>query len=252
MKNRKNLYWFNLSTDSENLVLNFGIDWINEASMYFEKVYVYSTHVGNYKVANNVEVSELGGGTLKNRLVAITRLMKITFRILRNNKSSVVFNHMNEKTAAFTSPFTMIFRVSNSLWYSHSKNSLTLNMSRPFLSNFFTTYSNSIPFKSSKVHHIGHLIDTNKFYVSNILSVRNNRILFVGRISKIKNIDKLIDAISDSKCKIEKVVLVGPCQDISYINYPKNMDIQLSYIPNHYNTENGMDPDYTQTFQQLK
>ena len=94
--------------------------------------------------------------------------------------------------------------------------------------------SNSIPFKSSKVHHIGHLIDTNKFYVSNILSVRNNRILFVGRISKIKNIDKLIDAISDSKCKIEKVVLVGPCQDISYMRFLEELalrkGITLEYI----------------------
>ena len=55
-KNKPTLFLFNLEVDSQSRVLAAGLDWIFAFSEHCHKVFVFSTHVGEYKLPNNVTV----------------------------------------------------------------------------------------------------------------------------------------------------------------------------------------------------
>jgi hypothetical protein len=114
---------FNLSMNLDNHVLANTNLWVNEFSKHFERVHVYSTHVGRYSVPNNVCVEEIGGGSFRKRAVALAKLTFIAFKLYKVRKDVVVFHHQSPRTAVYPGIIFRIFGVNQGLWYSHSSRS---------------------------------------------------------------------------------------------------------------------------------
>jgi len=208
MNKRNQLVIYNLEVDVTSKVLAVNIDWIDSFAKIFQKVTVFTVHKGPFTVAENVEVIELGGGTLTLRLRASLRLFLSFFRFLPVIRQVVVFHHMSSITASSIGILFRLFKVPQGLWYSHSHADIFLRASKFWMEYYFSTSAESFPIKSKKLYTIGHGIPTVKFerYSDRL---QRDGIVTVGRIVSIKKIEIIIESISTSKQPNTPLYLIG-------------------------------------------
>lgn len=214
MKNNKTLYLFNLSLDLDNPVLATTNLWVNEFSKYFAQVEVYSTHTGRYFVNNNVDVHQLGGGSIFRRALAILRLTILIPRVVARPKNSIVLHHQSPRTSCFPGVIFRIAGVPQGLWYSHSSKPISLRIGARLVNKIYSSSPGSLPLKSEKAFFFGHGIDTNAALgaVKNSQGVREG-VLFIGRISPIKRLEECIQALNESEYRQQVFTVIGPSYD---------------------------------------
>lgn len=211
----RKLLIFNLETDSESPVLAVGIDWILNLSRQFDSVEVWSTHVGEKSELGNMKVEEIGGGSLVKRLRAISRLARLSLRIVRNRNDFFVFHHMSPRTAIFPGiPFRMI-GIAQGLWYSHASNPISLRIATLTVNHIFTSTRQSFPIHSKKVLYVGHGIPVEKFIDTEQCHNRKKAILYLGRISPVKQLESLVQEMSKIKPPLP-IVFFGSENDSEY------------------------------------
>jgi len=210
-KTKNILFLFNLSMDLDNPILATTNLWANEFAKNFEHVYVYSTHVGRYHLPANVKVTQLGGGTLILRIAALTKLVMATFLILRNGRTSIVFHHQSPRTSVFPGFVLRLAGINQGLWYSHSSRPISLLLGSKIVDKIFSSTPESLPVYSKKSYFLGHGVDTVRAqFASKEKASRRDTILFIGRISPIKQLEELIFAIADSGINQISFVAIGP------------------------------------------
>lgn len=232
---KTHIYIFNLASNLDDPSLAFTNDWIKAFSKVFETVKVFSTKVGRTEQIANVTYSHLGGGSILKRVRAVMRLQKVAIQIFKNRRSSIVFHHMSTKTCLIVGPALRLMGVPQGLWYSHSKKGIELKLASKITNKIFSSTDGAFPLKSHKVVFVGHGIDTSKFQVG-LLEERDNRILSLGRIARVKNNEALIMAIAQSNCEIKDVYLAGPLSsDPGYLDelkrYGDSRGVNVVYIP---------------------
>jgi glycosyltransferase involved in cell wall biosynthesis len=197
VNNSNSILWiFNLETDLNSDVLAAAHDWIEEFALNFDEIKVYSTHVGLFNLPNNVTVNEIGGGSAFEKMVGLWRLLKLVPILFSRRKKSYVFHHMSPRTALILGIPIKLFGISQAIWYSHSKASISLKISQYFVSTIFSSIPGALPLKTKKAKFVGHAINSKKF---NKLNVETNRygIVSVGRITNIKRLDHLLREVSE-------------------------------------------------------
>lgn len=232
---KNHAYIFNLSTDLDDPSLAFTSDWIKAFSREFQNVHVYSTQLGRTEFITNVEYIETGGGTTFQRIRAVYRLQRALIKILINRNSSIAFHHMSTKTCLIVGPALRLFGVPQGLWYSHSKTNLELKLASWITNRIYSSTESALPIKSSKAYFVGHGLNVSKFKVG-APEIRNNRILSLGRIARVKNNEALIAAIAKANCGITDVYLVGPLSgETNYLeelrNYGVSLGVDVHHIP---------------------
>lgn len=208
----KKLVIFNLQTDSSSVVLGASIDWINELRNHFAVTDVVSTHVGPHDGLDNLRIIEIGGGSIWYKLIALIRLLRFSIYLIPRRNEYLVFHHMSPRTAVFPGILFKIFGIPQGLWYSHSSRPISLQIAARIVNWIFSSEADSLPLKSRKAYFVGHGISLNRFNASRPILDRDLSILFLGRLSKIKNLDNLVNAVAKLKNRIT-VVLVGPQSD---------------------------------------
>ena len=205
----RKLLIFNLETDSQSPVLAVGIEWILELSKHFELTQVVSTHVGDKSQLRNIKVIELGGGNLPKRLLAIIKLTLLSLPVLMDKSSYLIFHHMSRRTAVFPGLLFRFFGIRQGLWYSHASRPMSLKIAIRIVDQIFTSTKQSMPIGNTKTNYVGHGIPINKFRMFSDTGKHMGKVLYVGRISKVKRLDVLIREIA--KLKVHKdIVFVGP------------------------------------------
>jgi glycosyltransferase involved in cell wall biosynthesis len=212
----KILFYINLESGTSNPILSAGMDWLVEFSKNFGHVQVWSTRLGK-EAQNSEKISfhEIGGGSFSGRIRAIIRLCKLAISIARKPSVNVVFYHMSHKPAAIMGPFLRMHSVPQGLWYSHSKSSISLRVANCFVNQIFTTNASAFPFQTPKLHTVGHGINLDRFKSSVLHGPRAN-ILCLGRVTPVKNLERLILAVPASLQNSLSVDFVGPITDIEY------------------------------------
>lgn len=239
--NKKNLFLFNLSMDLDNPILATTNLWANEFAKNFENIYIYSTHVGKYQVPMRVKVTELGGGTPPRRIMALVRLIKATFLIMRLRHSSVVFHHQSPITSVFPGFFLHLAGIKQGLWYSHSSKPMSLVLGTKFVDTIYSSTSQSLPISSSKAIFLGHGIDTLRAKSALELNHKNrSNILYIGRISPIKKLEECISALDNKENREISFLAVGPVggqvnylDQLSEIALKRNISFKREQPINH-------------------
>ncbi len=220
--------------DESEPSLRFTQDWVNEFSKHFNEVIVYATHVGIHKTNNNVQVIELGGGSAFRRILALFRLVTSLPRAVRYRRRTIVFHHMSTFTTVFPGCLLRICGIKQGLWYSHSKVDKFLRIGALNMDAIFSPHRDAFPLKDSELplHFSGHGV-SNKFVQNNqkdmCLSLKI-KILSVGRIARIKKLEKLIEFCGQLESKIkDRIILnfVGSIDDNDYL-------IELQQLANTY------------------
>lgn len=208
-------------------------------SKYFEYTTVVCVRATSSPHSPNIDVIELGGGSTRNRINALMRLARISLQVFAKRSESVIFHHMLIQPLAMFGWFYKSIKVPQVLWYSHSAKSLTLRVGSIFCDAIVTPSRDCFPIKGSKrVIEVGHGIQVALFEEEWNRSKRKRDIVVVGRISRIKNLELIVDAVSRyqdiSGVRIE-IDLIGPILDIAYSEYLTELSadkgVVLRFIP---------------------
>lgn len=215
-KVKPTLFLFNLEVDSQSRVLAAGLDWIIAFSEHCHKVIVFSTHVGEYKLPNNVTVIELSGPGFLGKFRWFKNSTRALFMYLRTDGEKIVFHHMSQYTVIFPGIFLRIFGARQGLWYAHAAKGITLYLAEKISNKTFTSAKGAFPIFSKKLTLLGQGVDTSKFslaFQENNDSKREG-IFSLGRINSVKNLEKLLETIPVKHVK--RIEFMGRLEDKNY------------------------------------
>ena len=228
---KRKLWVFCLEYNKDSILVSHAYYWIRELSKYFDEITVICVRANSIPHARNVNVVELSGGSARNRIRALLRLMKITVEIFISRKESVIFHHMLIQPLAIFGWLYRVFKVPQILWYSHSAKSMVLRIGYRFCNSVVSPSQDCFPLKNSKkVIGVGHGIPAASFEKVWSNSQRRNAIVVVGRISRIKNIHLIVEAVSVYQVRTNQEVeidLIGPILDNDYYEYLKTISTKL-------------------------
>lgn len=225
-----------MGMDKNDAPLTFTIDWVNEFAKHCDQVIVLTMRSGEYNVAPNVKVFDIGHhkGYSKPRL--LVNFYFLLFYVLWSYKIGGVFSHMNQLFSALGGLILRIINIPLITWYAHASITKSLKIAHYFSKFMVASVYEAYPYKKEKFRVIGQGIDTNLFRKKkNIKS--QDIILYSGRISKVKNIETLIKAFTIVKVKYNSLILqiVGDAissEDQKYLIelklLIKSLDIQKS------------------------
>jgi hypothetical protein len=217
---RTHLIIFNLETNPNSEVLATNIFWIKEFAKHFKSILVYSTHLSNVQDTEYIKFRKIGGGNIVKRIKGTYLHYLLIPYLVSNRKRLCIFYHMNTKSMALISFYGRILGVRQGLWYSHSRADKYLKIFRVFVNYFFSPTKNSFPLTtSSKLIATNHGIPMMNLPSGTVYELKRNGILSVGRVVRIKNLQKIILAASESKLNECTLTFLGPQNiDIHYEN----------------------------------
>lgn len=224
--------------DKEDPILGFFHNWVLEFAKSVDKVSVICLEKGRYDLPDNVKVHSLGKEAGRSKIKYVKNFFNLIIGL--NREYDAVFVHMNPIYLVLGGFFWRISKKRVGLWYSHRNVDLKLRMGSLFADHIFTVAPEGFNLKRNNIHIMGHGIDLNLF--KNAPRLSNNdelKILHVGRITPIKNIDMLIKTVPLLQNKIApkkiRVMLVGEPvteQDKEYILKIKNLVSELNIKDN--------------------
>ena len=214
----RKLYLFNLSMDQDNKILSHSILWARKFASNFEETLIVTTYAGFQKKINgDMRILELGGGTFLTRFIAIGKLLFVLVKILLDKKRAVVFYHMTTRPAVIIAPIARMFGIKQGLWYSHQKAPISLKLATLFVDSIFSPTEKSFPIQTAKLTQVGHGIETSFWSQLPVKSNTSTHIAVVGRVSRVKRIENLIEACSRLQNYQIKVEIIGPVNDRRYL-----------------------------------
>ena len=191
-----NLLVFNIRTDADHPTQGVTTRWLNKLAEYFDHIYVITMHKGRLELKQNIDVYSIGGELGYSRMRKLVIFYKLLFTILKDHEIKGCFTHMAVLSLLLGGPFLALKGVPRITWYAHSVINPVL-IGAYLNSNVIITPSpDSFRINSKKVHVTGHGIDTSHYSRIKKDSEEGFIIGSVGRISKIKNYETLIKALS--------------------------------------------------------
>jgi glycosyltransferase involved in cell wall biosynthesis len=188
------------AVDTEDSVLGFFVRWIEEFAKHVEHVEVICLKEGNHHLPANVRVHSLGKekstaenttiyGSVFSRVLYACRFLNLVWKLRQNYDT--VFVHMNPEYVILGGPLWHLWGKRVALWYTHKSVNNKLRFAAFFSDIIFTASKESFRLKSSKVHVMGHGIDTD-FFSPDPSIARGDWILSVGRLMPSKRHDLAI------------------------------------------------------------
>jgi glycosyltransferase involved in cell wall biosynthesis len=197
------------AVDRNDHNLGFFHRWLLEFARNFGSVTVIALRVGSYDLPSNIKVVSLGkekGVSRLGRIVAFYRYIRKF-----HDDYDAVFVHMNPEYAILGGIYWRIFKKKSVLWYTHKSVDMKLRLGTLFVDSIATASKESFRLRSSKVHMLGHGIDTDTFRP--IESAPHEKtVVSIGRISRSKNYETLINAISHTS-GIRLFIIGAPVTD---------------------------------------
>ncbi|MBI3631998.1 MAG: glycosyltransferase family 4 protein [Candidatus Vogelbacteria bacterium] len=199
--------------DINDDILGFMHGWIREFANHVEKITVICLQQGEYYLPKNVSVSSLGKEGGQSRFKYLWNFYKYIWQERKNYDT--VFVHMNPIYLVFGGFFWKLQGKKTALWYTHRKVDLKLKIAEKFVDVIFTASKESFQLESDKIKVLGHGIPIDDFKNPNTLAQglygNQLKIISVGRITPIKNLDTLVEAanILNDRGVDFKITLVG-------------------------------------------
>ncbi|KAB2647915.1 MAG: glycosyltransferase, partial [Verrucomicrobia bacterium] len=188
------LLLFNLATDVNHPILGFTTQWISALAGRVASIDVITMLAGEIAVPDNVRVHSVGkelGYSEPRRLVEFYRHL---FGILGRQKIDGCFSHMMQVFSALGGPVLRARGIPLVTWYAHPSLTLSLKLAHFASNRMVTSLPTAYPYRKDKLTVIGQGIDVALFTPATDGNVREDVILCVGRLSRVKDHPTLIRA----------------------------------------------------------
>ena len=242
------LLLFNLKIDCHDKNLAFNLGWAKKLSTKFSVIHLITTEYKAGKLPSNVNIYSLKKkNNSKKKIILILRFYFYLFKILLNNNSRIklCFGHMSPLYIVLSYFFLKILNIPRLLWYTHSQINFLHRMSFLCSTKVITAGFVNKNFKfNKKFIHTGHGIDLQNFKNKKKYHTRSYfRLVCIGRLSKIKQIKKIIEAFNllkniKTKKKFKLDIIGSPTNNIEnlykkelYQLAKKNKILNLRFLP---------------------
>ncbi len=190
--------------DHNDDVLGFFHRWIIEFSKRTTEVTVIALQVGPHTLPSNVRVYSLGKEYGAGKMKRLWNLFYYAWR--ERNRYDAVFVHMNPEYVVLCGWMWKALRKRIVLWYTHRQDNTWIRNAEPVADIIVTASVKSFPFQSRKVHVIGHGIDVSLFACESPPVFGDPiEILTVGRITRIKQYEVLLEAMAQLRAHNSRV-----------------------------------------------
>lgn len=183
------------AVDLDDPILAFFHRWIEEFAKHAD-IHVICLQRGRTQLPANVNIHSLGKEADGTKLGYVLRFYKYIWTLRK--EYDAVFVHMNPEYVVLGGMFWKLWRKRIGLWYVHRAYPALLRLAVPFVDAVFTSATTSTALRGPKVHVVGHGIDTAAYAHLKPISRNSDRLklLTVGRITRIKNIEVIIQALA--------------------------------------------------------
>lgn len=189
-----NLLLLTQRVDERDANLAFHVRWIAELARHATRVTVIAQAVGEYSsLPANVSVHSLGKERGVTKAVQGWTLFRFLARFVRTHDAALVLMIPAYVLAAV--PFAWISRRPLFLWYAHGSVSRRLRLAARACAKVFTSSVNGMRLDTPKRHVLGQAIDTELFSPDPSVPRSAASLVTVGRISPVKHLDTLIEAV---------------------------------------------------------
>lgn len=180
--------------DKNDPILGFFHNWVSEFAKHCEEVHVICLFKGEYSLPDNVRVFSLGKEERQNRFQYLVHFF--WFIIHERKRYDTVFVHMNQIYVVLGGIFWRLFGKKIGLWYSHRAVHWTLRVANLLTHHVFTVSREGFNLPTTKLHVVGHGIALEQFAKKKSYKHDKLILLSVGRITRIKNLETLIEAVA--------------------------------------------------------
>lgn len=180
--------------DTQHPILGFFHAWIEEFSRHCESVIVICLQEGVHSLPKNVRVLSLG----KEKKVSRIQYLKRFFKYIREERDNYdsVFVHMNQIYVILGGLLWRLWNKQIILWYAHGSVPVLLRFATFFAHRVCTSTSQGLRLKTPKKRVVGQGIDLNLFDFHAHRTGDELNLVTVGRISPVKDLETIIDAVS--------------------------------------------------------
>lgn len=228
----------NFEMDKSSPVLAWQTRVAEELATHCTSIHVLTEKIGNYNSAPNITVDIIprrpfgipkafGGGLFVNFQL---------YQLLKKHPCDVCFIHMAHKWTYRLWPTLKLNRLPILVWYAHGSISWHLKLATLCANKLVTSTDEGLRINTQKKIVIGQAIDTDLFRPS-IIRTKKPEIVYVGRVSRRKRIELLIDTLKALRdidpYKQWKLKIAGPVltnDDQIYFlflkNYIKSMSLE--------------------------
>lgn len=169
--------------------LGFFVSWLERLATRFEMIDVITLAKGDSVGIGNVDIHVLP----QNRLRRFFAYQMSLVRLLPG--SSGLFAHMCPEYVVAGGWVARLMRKPVLLWYAHRSVTWRLRVAALFANAIFTASPEGCRLKSNKVEVVGHGIDSDRFKPAAGVPVEEGSIVTVGRVSPIKRLENLLQAM---------------------------------------------------------
>ncbi len=226
------------TVDKNNPVLGFFHRWIEEFSKNFEKITVVCLEKGIYDLPENVEVYSLGKEKLTAKSYKLKAFIKIKYlfnfyRLIFKFRKEYdsVFVHMNQEYVLLGGDIWRVMGKKIYLWRNHAKGNILTRIAVLLSHKVFCTSPQSYTAKFKKTQLMSAGIDTDFFRPDPSAPKKKNSILFLGRISPVKNVHVFVESLNSlKKAGVDFFATIAGGATLKDVGYEKRIrDMVLRY-----------------------
>jgi len=167
-------------------------DHVKKLAEKVDKLIIICLEKGNTQFPENVEIHSLGKEKKYSKLRLLLRAPKLFFRTVP--RVDVIFCHMNPEYTLMIAPFAKLFGKPIVSWYGHPEVSFKLRLMNLLTNVIATSDKTGCLLPSKKVRYVGYGINTRQFRP--LKQTNENVIIWLGRLSRIKKIELLVEAVN--------------------------------------------------------
>ena len=187
------LLFITKKVDLDDDVLGVYYSWMTALAQKFDEVFVICLYYVKSELPSNVSVFSLGKESGQSRLKYVFSFYKYIWELRKDYDT--VFVHMNPVYIVLGGLLWKLCGKRISLWYNHPLGNFTARIGIALADKVFCTsnYAFAHRYKKTKIMPVG--VDVSLFRPIVGTVRKRNRILYLGRISPIKKIENLIEAV---------------------------------------------------------
>lgn len=181
------------SVDENDWLYGAFCPWIGALSEEIDNILVLTLKKGEFDFKGNVRVIRIKDAPAK-----VSTLLNLYKNVISYNKEypiSCFFTHMCPIYVTALFPLKCLLKAPVVMWHAHGTKSLKLRLAEILCDRVVSSSESGFPVKTGKLSVVGQAINTDRFKAAPG-SAPLKRILYAGRISRIKNILGIAETVN--------------------------------------------------------